>query len=59
MEENLSRLEYERGDMLLGRGKTLIKKIEIWEEIKFLKAGMPTMRGGVASQVTQRQLRKS
>ena len=37
----------------------MIKKTEIWEEIKFLKAGMPVMRGGVASQVTQRQLRKS
>lgn len=31
----------------------MIKKIEIREEIKFLKAGMPIMRGGVASQVTQ------
>ena len=31
----------------------MIKKIEIREEIKFLKAEMPIMRGGVASQVTQ------
>lgn len=37
----------------------MIKKTEIWEEIKILKAGMPTMRGGVSSQVTQRQLGKS